>query len=70
MFGYGFFYTDSRLKETLMDLPQVDLYEFHLQLIQISNNNPKTKKKIKKIKNLYPKYTIIRFVTIKKFQID
>jgi len=70
MFGYGFFYTDSRLEETLMDLPQVDLYEFHLQLIQISNNNPKTKKKIKKIKNLYPKYTIIRFVTIKKFQID
>jgi hypothetical protein len=34
------------LKQTLMDPPYVDLYEAHLQLIQISNNNPKTKKKI------------------------
>jgi hypothetical protein len=30
MFGYAFIYTNSRLKETLMDLPQVDLYEVHL----------------------------------------
>jgi len=35
-----------------MDPPWVDLYESHLQLIQISNNNPKTKKKIKKIQKL------------------
>jgi hypothetical protein len=28
-----------------MDPPYVDLYEAHLQLTQISNNNPKTKKK-------------------------
>jgi hypothetical protein len=27
----------------------VDLYDAHLQLTQISNNNPKTKKKIIKI---------------------
>jgi hypothetical protein len=46
MFGYAFIYTDSRIKETLMDSPYVDLYEVHLQLTQISNNNPKTKKKI------------------------
>jgi hypothetical protein len=26
--------------------PYVDLYDAHLQLTQISNNNPKTKKKI------------------------
>jgi hypothetical protein len=52
MFGYAFIYTDSRLKETLMDPPYVDLYEAHLQLTQISNNNPKTKKKIIKIQNL------------------
>jgi hypothetical protein len=31
MFGYAFIYTNSRLKETLMDLPRVDLlYEVHL----------------------------------------
>jgi hypothetical protein len=29
-----------------MDSPYVDLYEAHLQLIQISNNKPKTKKTI------------------------
>ena len=29
-----------------MDLAYVDLYEAHLQLTQISNNNLKTKKKI------------------------
>jgi len=52
MFGYAFIYTDSRLKETLIDPPQVDLYETHLQLTQISNNNPKTKKKIIKIQKL------------------
>ena len=52
MFGYAFIYTDSRLKETLMDPPYVDLYEAHLQLTQISNNNPKTKKKIIKIQKL------------------
>jgi hypothetical protein len=46
MSGYVFIYTDSRLKETLME---VDLYEAHLQLTQINNNNLKTKKKI--IKN-------------------
>ena len=45
MFGYAFIYTNFRLKETLMDPP----YEAHLQLTQISNNNPKTKKKIIKI---------------------
>jgi hypothetical protein len=32
-----------------MDPPWVDLYEAYLQLIQISNNNLKTKKKIIKI---------------------
>jgi len=32
-----------------MDPPYVELYEAHLQLIQISNKNPKTKKKIIKI---------------------
>ena len=52
MFGYAFIYTDSRLKETLMDPPQVDLYEAHLQFTQINNNNPKTKKKIIKIQKL------------------
>ena len=53
MFDYVFIYTDSRFKKTLMDLPQVDLYEAHLQFTQISNNNPKTKKKIiKNNKNL------------------
>jgi len=54
-----------------MDPPWVNLYETHLQLIQISNNNPKTKKKIIKIikiSNYYPKYVGIRFVTLKKFQ--
>jgi hypothetical protein len=35
-----------------MDPPRWDLYEAHLQLIQISNNNPKTKKKILKIQKL------------------
>ena len=49
MFGYAFIYTDSRLKETLMDPLRWTLYEAHLQLTQISNNNPKTKKKIIKI---------------------
>jgi len=32
-----------------MDPPWVDLYEAHLQLTQISNNNLNTKKKIIKI---------------------
>jgi hypothetical protein len=32
-----------------MDPLNVDLNETHLQLTQISNNNPKTKKKILKI---------------------
>jgi len=36
------------LNKPLMDLPWVDLYQA-LQLTQISNNNPKTKKKITKI---------------------
>ena len=31
MFVYAFIYTDSRLKQTLMN-PYVDLYEAHLQL--------------------------------------
>jgi len=35
-----------------MDLSQVHLYEAHLQFTQISNNNPKTKKKIIKIQKL------------------
>jgi hypothetical protein len=52
----------------------VNLYEAHLQFTQISNNNPKTKKKIikiiKKTKNYYPKYVKIIFVTLKKFQIN
>ena len=53
----------------------MDLYDVHLQLIQISNNNLKTKKKmikiyIKKTENYYPIYAKIRFVTLKKFQID
>jgi hypothetical protein len=52
MFGYAFIYTDSRLKETLMEPPSVDLYEANLQLTQISNNNPKTKKIIIKIQKL------------------
>ena len=41
MFGYAFIYTDSWLTETLMDPPEVDLSEAHLQLTQISNNNLK-----------------------------
>jgi hypothetical protein len=35
-----------------MDPPYMDLYETHLQLTQISNNNPKTKNKIIKIRKL------------------
>jgi hypothetical protein len=35
-----------------MDHPYVDLYEAHLHLTQIHNNNPKTKKKIIKIQKL------------------
>jgi hypothetical protein len=50
-FGYGFIYTVSRLKWTLIDPSYVDLYEAHLELTQISNNKPKTKKKIIKIQN-------------------
>ena len=61
MFDYVFIYTDSRFKETLMDLPQVDLYEAHLQFTQISNNNPKTKKKIIK-NNKNPKITILNML--------
>jgi hypothetical protein len=41
MFDYVFIYIDSRLKETLMDPPEVDLYAAHLQLTQISYDNPK-----------------------------
>jgi hypothetical protein len=51
MFGYAFIYTDSRLKKTVMNPPSKYAhlqYEAHLQLTQISNNNPKTKKKLKK----------------------
>jgi hypothetical protein len=47
----------------------VDLHEVHLQLNQISDNKPKTKKKIIKIvkkKNYYPRYARIKFVTPKK----
>ena len=61
MFDYVFIYTDSRFKETLMDLPQVDLYEAHLQFTQISNNNPKTKKKIIK-NNKNPKIIILNML--------
>jgi hypothetical protein len=58
MSGYVFIYTDSRLKETLME---VDLYEAHLQLTQINNNNLKTKKKIiKNNKNM--KITILNML--------
>jgi hypothetical protein len=39
----------------------VDLYEAHLQLTQISNNNPKTKKKIIK-NNKNPKITILNML--------
>jgi len=48
MFSYAFIYTDSRLKETLMD-PLGGLIWIPLTINQISNNNPKTKKKIIKI---------------------
>jgi hypothetical protein len=34
-----------------MDTLYVDLYGTHIQMIQISNNKPKTKKNIIKIKN-------------------
>jgi hypothetical protein len=34
-----------------MDPSYVDLYEAHLQSTQISNNKPKTKKKIIKMQN-------------------
>jgi hypothetical protein len=51
MYGYGFIYTDSRLKYTLMNPSYMDLYETHLQLTQINNNKPKIKKKIIKIQN-------------------
>jgi hypothetical protein len=58
MSGYVFIYTDSKLKETLME---VDLYEAHLQLTQINNNNLKTKKKIiKNNKNM--KITILNML--------
>jgi hypothetical protein len=52
MFGYAFIYTNSKLKETLIDPPLGDLYEAHLQLTQLSNNNSKTKKNIIKIQKL------------------
>jgi hypothetical protein len=35
-----------------MDPPYVDVYEAHLHLTQIRNNDPKTKKKIIKIQNI------------------
>jgi len=37
---------------------EVDLYEAHIQLTQISNNNPKTKKK----NNKNPKITILNML--------
>jgi hypothetical protein len=41
----------------------VDLYEAHLQLTQISNNNPKTKKKNKnKNKNKNPKIIMLNML--------
>jgi hypothetical protein len=39
----------------------VDLYEAHLQLTQISNNNPKTKKKNKN-KNKNPKIIMLNML--------
>ena len=57
-----------------MDPPSMDLYEAQLQLTLINNNNPKTKKKIiknnNKSENYHPKYARIRFVTLKKSQIN
>jgi hypothetical protein len=65
MFGYAFIYTDSRLKKTVMNPPSKYAhlqYEAKYARITIKrNNNPKTKKKLKK-NNKNPKITILNML--------
>jgi len=52
MFGYAFIYTDSRLKKTVMNPPSkyahLQYEAKHARITIKRNNNPKTKKKLKK----------------------